>query len=106
MTAGERDEAEQMDRILRHRRRLWLARRAAERALVCGLHDLPRELVCNPSPDGVGCDRRVRRCPRCVGIVRWRVPVAPPRNRRLRYGTDWDEDDPGFEDAVRALEGG
>ncbi len=46
----------------------------------------------------------VPRCPVCVGAVRWVIPRLSVRVR-FRDRGGWSEDDPGLENAVRALEG-
>ena len=92
MTPGERLEADRVDALIRRRRREWLARRAELRAArrACDLCDGP------VTP--------YRGCPGCRGVVRWRVPECRAVFR-FRPGYH-SEDDPGFEDVVRAYEGG
>lgn len=89
-----------MDRYLRAKRREYRLQRQLRRLrMVCDLCGGRKQWGGHQGEGG-----RYTVCPRCAGVVRWAVPRCAYYRPRYRV-SNGQEEDPGFENAVRALEG-
>lgn len=105
MTREEKALADETDRRLRRAMAVRRLERARARKELCDLHGCEFVLYSTPSTGSVRLHGGRWICPECRSVVRWRLPECRFVVRyRDRQG--YDEDDPGFENAVRAIEEG